>query len=136
METLAILCVSLEFKFIVYRFFSRLLPMRLKRKQMPGCQSNSELTEQYCLARAVYDNDCEWPNELPFKKGDLLYVLNINRTGCVAEGWCVCVSRDGKQGIAPTNRLKMLSSSNDEGSSEFAMNELEIAVKDCFYTTS
>uniref|UniRef100_A0A5S6QEH3 CAS_C domain-containing protein n=1 Tax=Trichuris muris TaxID=70415 RepID=A0A5S6QEH3_TRIMR len=72
----------------------------LKRKPMLACQSNSESTEQYRLARALYDNDCEWPDELPFKKGDLL--------------------SDGKQGIAPTNRLKMLSSSNDEGSGELA----------------
>ncbi|XP_048849426.1 enhancer of filamentation 1 isoform X1 [Brienomyrus brachyistius] len=57
------------------------------------------------MARALYDNVPESPEELAFRKGDILTVLEQNTGG--VEGWWLC-SLHGRQGIAPGNRLKLL----------------------------
>ncbi|XP_034288941.1 cas scaffolding protein family member 4 isoform X2 [Pantherophis guttatus] len=60
------------------------------------------------LAKALYDNKAECPDELAFRKGDILVVLEQNLLG--SEGWWKC-SLHGKQGLAPANRLQLLTSS-------------------------
>ena len=57
------------------------------------------------LAKAIYDNDAESKDELSFKRGDVVTVLEQNTGGL--EGWWLCLLQ-GKQGIAPGNRLKIL----------------------------
>uniref|UniRef100_A0A3Q3WJS5 Breast cancer anti-estrogen resistance protein 1 n=1 Tax=Mola mola TaxID=94237 RepID=A0A3Q3WJS5_MOLML len=54
---------------------------------------------------ALYDNMPESPEELAFRKGDILTVIEQNTGGL--EGWWLC-SLHGRQGIAPGNRLKLL----------------------------
>ena len=50
---------------------------------------------QYRLvARALYDNVAETPDELAFRKGDVLAVLEQNTAGL--EGWWLCSHR-GRQ---------------------------------------
>ncbi|XP_074150364.1 embryonal Fyn-associated substrate [Sminthopsis crassicaudata] len=58
------------------------------------------------LARALYDNTAESPEELSFKRGDVLRVLQGEGTGGL-QGWCLC-SLHGQQGIVPANRVKLL----------------------------
>ncbi|XP_018115925.1 breast cancer anti-estrogen resistance protein 1 isoform X2 [Xenopus laevis] len=57
------------------------------------------------LAKALYDNVSESPDELSFRKGDIMTVLERNTQGL--EGWWLC-SLHGRQGIVPGNRLKIL----------------------------
>nr|XP_034978760.1 cas scaffolding protein family member 4 isoform X1 [Zootoca vivipara] len=57
------------------------------------------------LAKALYDNKAECPDELAFRRGDILTVLDQNLLG--SEGWWKC-SLHGKQGMAPANRLQLL----------------------------
>ncbi|XP_048886842.1 breast cancer anti-estrogen resistance protein 1-like isoform X3 [Brienomyrus brachyistius] len=57
------------------------------------------------LAKALYDNSAESPDELSFRKGDILTVLERNTQGL--DGWWLC-SLHGRQGIVPGNRLKVL----------------------------
>ncbi|XP_006006447.1 enhancer of filamentation 1 isoform X2 [Latimeria chalumnae] len=57
------------------------------------------------MARALYDNVPETAEELAFRKGDILTVIEQNTGGL--EGWWLC-SIHGRQGIAPGNRLKLL----------------------------
>ncbi|CAL8365635.1 unnamed protein product [Arctogadus glacialis] len=57
------------------------------------------------MAKALYDNAPESPEELAFRKGDILSVIEQNTGGL--EGWWLC-SLHGRQGIAPGNRLKLL----------------------------
>ncbi|XP_067905605.1 breast cancer anti-estrogen resistance protein 1 isoform X4 [Heterodontus francisci] len=57
------------------------------------------------LAKALYDNVAESPDELTFRKGDIMTVLERNTGGL--EGWWLC-SLHGRQGIVPGNRLKIL----------------------------
>ncbi|XP_038069899.1 breast cancer anti-estrogen resistance protein 1-like isoform X2 [Patiria miniata] len=61
--------------------------------------------QPHVLARALYDNNAEAPDELSFRKGDIVSVLEQNTSGL--EGWWLC-SLNGRQGIAPGNRLKIL----------------------------
>ncbi|XP_053607049.1 breast cancer anti-estrogen resistance protein 1 isoform X2 [Plodia interpunctella] len=58
-----------------------------------------------CMARALYDNIAESPDELAFRRGDLLTVLEQNTGG--SEGWWLCSLR-GRQGICPGNRLRVV----------------------------
>ncbi|KAK6479481.1 cas scaffolding protein family member 4-like isoform X1, partial [Huso huso] len=60
------------------------------------------------LAKALYDNKAECSDELAFHKGDILTVIEQNVAG--SEGWWRC-SLYGRQGLAPANRLHLLSSS-------------------------
>lgn len=64
------------------------------------------------MAKALYDNVPESPEELAFRKGDILTVIEQNTGGL--EGWWLC-SLHGRQGIAPGNRLKLLITPMFEG---------------------
>uniref|UniRef100_A0A8C5PIF0 Embryonal Fyn-associated substrate n=1 Tax=Leptobrachium leishanense TaxID=445787 RepID=A0A8C5PIF0_9ANUR len=57
------------------------------------------------LALALYDNAAESPEELSFRKGDVMLV--IERDAPALGGWWRCSLR-GQQGIAPGNRLRIL----------------------------
>ncbi|XP_076658927.1 serine_rich_CAS and FAT-like_CAS_C domain-containing protein p130CAS isoform X1 [Halictus rubicundus] len=71
------------------------------------------LNQQKCVkARALYDNIAEAPDELAFRKGDVLTVLEQNTAGL--EGWWLCALR-GRQGICPGNRLRLLVGQYDTG---------------------
>ena len=61
-----------------------------------------------CLAKALYDNSPETPDELSFKRGDVLTVLEISPEGL--DGWWFC-ELHGQRGIAPGNRLKVIAGS-------------------------
>ncbi|NXE04790.1 CASS4 protein, partial [Lophotis ruficrista] len=63
---------------------------------------------QNTLAKALYDNKAECSDELAFRKGDILMVLDQNVIG--SEGWWKC-SLHGRQGLAPANRLQLLAAS-------------------------
>uniref|UniRef100_A0A8C0HGB8 Enhancer of filamentation 1 n=1 Tax=Buteo japonicus TaxID=224669 RepID=A0A8C0HGB8_9AVES len=54
---------------------------------------------------ALYDNVPECAEELAFRKGDILTVIEQNTEGL--EGWWLC-SLHGRQGIVPGNRVKLL----------------------------
>uniref|UniRef100_A0A673J067 Cas scaffold protein family member 4 n=1 Tax=Sinocyclocheilus rhinocerous TaxID=307959 RepID=A0A673J067_9TELE len=66
-------------------------------------------TQGHCLA--LYDNTAETEDELAFRKGDIIMVLEKN----VAEsiGWWKCALH-GCQGLAPANRLAPLSPAEAE----------------------
>uniref|UniRef100_A0A8C9VK72 Cas scaffold protein family member 4 n=1 Tax=Scleropages formosus TaxID=113540 RepID=A0A8C9VK72_SCLFO len=57
------------------------------------------------LAKALYDNMAECPDELAFRKGDIVTVMDLNVPG--SHGWWKC-SLHGRQGLAPANRLHLL----------------------------
>ncbi|NXE11261.1 CASL protein, partial [Lophotis ruficrista] len=63
------------------------------------------LCPQNLMARALYDNVPECAEELAFRKGDILTVIEQNTEGL--EGWWLC-SLHGRQGIVPGNRVKLL----------------------------
>ncbi|XP_031587352.1 cas scaffolding protein family member 4 isoform X1 [Oreochromis aureus] len=65
----------------------------------------TSLTIMNQLAKALYDNTAECPDELAFRKGDILTVINPNVAG--TSGWWMC-SLYGRHGLAPANRLKLL----------------------------
>ncbi|XP_018577737.1 breast cancer anti-estrogen resistance protein 1 [Anoplophora glabripennis] len=65
----------------------------------------TDASTQHCLARALYDNTADSPDELPFRKGDTLIVLEQNTANI--EGWWLCSLR-GRQGICPANRLRLI----------------------------
>uniref|UniRef100_A0A3B4ZC30 Cas scaffold protein family member 4 n=1 Tax=Stegastes partitus TaxID=144197 RepID=A0A3B4ZC30_9TELE len=54
------------------------------------------------LAKALYDNTAECPDELAFRKGDIVTVMHQNVAG--TSGWWMC-SLYGRHGLAPANRL-------------------------------
>ena len=62
------------------------------------------------LAKALYNNDSEADDELSFKKGDVITVLETDFEGMV--GWWLC-SLGEKQGVAPGNRLQLISFDDD-----------------------
>ncbi|KAJ3602685.1 hypothetical protein NHX12_030434 [Muraenolepis orangiensis] len=57
------------------------------------------------LAKALYDNTAECSDELAFRKGDVLAVMERNVAD--TSGWWLC-SLHGRQGLAPANRLQLL----------------------------
>ncbi|XP_039354691.1 embryonal Fyn-associated substrate [Mauremys reevesii] len=57
------------------------------------------------LARALFDNVAECPEELSFRRGDLMLVLQPEVPGLA--GWHLC-SLHGQQGIVPANRVRVL----------------------------
>ncbi|KAM3842424.1 embryonal Fyn-associated substrate [Diretmus argenteus] len=65
------------------------------------------------LAKALFDNTAESPEELAFRKGDILMVLEQEQGG--GPGWWLC-SLHGRQGIAPANRLRLLQTAPPPGS--------------------
>ncbi|NWT09263.1 CASS4 protein, partial [Vireo altiloquus] len=60
---------------------------------------------QHSLAKALYDNKAECSDELAFRRGDILTVLERRVPG--SEGWWRC-SLHGRHGLAPANRLQLL----------------------------
>ncbi|KAK2703034.1 enhancer of filamentation 1-like isoform X2 [Artemia franciscana] len=58
-------------------------------------------------ARAIYDNVADSPDELAFRKGDLLVVVDQNPAGLEGQEWWLCSLR-GREGLCPANRLKIL----------------------------
>ena len=60
---------------------------------------------QMLLAKALYDNIAESPEELAMRRGDILTVLEQDTSGL--EGWWLC-SLKGRRGIVPGNRLRLL----------------------------
>lgn len=68
------------------------------------------------LAQAVYDNAADADGELSFRRGDVLVVLE--KGPCGLEGWWLCGVADGRQGIAPANRLKELPTGTRQGNNE------------------
>ncbi|XP_046882188.1 cas scaffolding protein family member 4 [Hypomesus transpacificus] len=57
------------------------------------------------LAKALFDNVAECPDELAFRKSDIVTVMDQNVVG--SRGWWKC-SLYGRQGLAPANRLQIL----------------------------
>lgn len=68
---------------------------------------------QTVLAKALFDNAAESPEELAFRKGDILMVLEQEQGG--GPGWWLC-SLHGRQGIVPANRLRLLQTAPPPGS--------------------
>ncbi|NXP42220.1 CASS4 protein, partial [Leiothrix lutea] len=60
---------------------------------------------QHSLAKALYDNKAECSDELAFRRGDILTVLEQHVPG--SRGWWRC-SLHGHHGLAPANRLQLL----------------------------
>uniref|UniRef100_A0AAY4EJR6 SH3 domain-containing protein n=1 Tax=Denticeps clupeoides TaxID=299321 RepID=A0AAY4EJR6_9TELE len=67
-----------------------------------------QIIKNKILAKALYDNTAESPDELAFRKGDIITVLHQNVAGSI--GWWKC-SLHGREGVAPANRLCVLSPS-------------------------
>ncbi|NWW35267.1 CASS4 protein, partial [Panurus biarmicus] len=67
---------------------------------------------QHSLAKALYDNKAECSDELAFRRGDILTVLEQHVPG--SEGWWRC-SLHGHHGLAPANRLQLLPPSPARG---------------------
>uniref|UniRef100_A0A8C5J3N8 Cas scaffold protein family member 4 n=1 Tax=Junco hyemalis TaxID=40217 RepID=A0A8C5J3N8_JUNHY len=59
----------------------------------------------HCLAKALYDNKAECSDELAFRRGDIVTVLEQHVAG--SRGWWHC-SLHGHHGLAPANRLQLL----------------------------
>ncbi|XP_037624217.1 cas scaffolding protein family member 4 [Sebastes umbrosus] len=57
------------------------------------------------LAKALYDNTAECADELAFRRGDIVMVMDQNVAG--TSGWWMC-SLYGRHGLAPANRLQLL----------------------------
>ncbi|PIO73789.1 variant SH3 domain protein [Teladorsagia circumcincta] len=61
------------------------------------------------VARAIYNNESEFDEELPFQRGDVLRVLSERpEIEGISEGWWLCVDKDGRKGLAPANRLQVM----------------------------
>uniref|UniRef100_A0A336LZY3 Breast cancer anti-estrogen resistance protein 1 n=1 Tax=Culicoides sonorensis TaxID=179676 RepID=A0A336LZY3_CULSO len=70
------------------------------------CNSNGNGNNNKKLyAKAIYDNMADSTDELAFRRGDILTVVEQNTNGL--EGWWLCQLR-GRQGICPGNRLKLI----------------------------
>lgn len=57
------------------------------------------------LAKALYDNTAECADELAFRRGDIMTVVEQSVAG--TSGWWMC-SLYGRHGLAPANRLQLL----------------------------
>lgn len=57
------------------------------------------------LAKALYDNIAESADELAFRKGDIVTVMDQSVAG--TSGWWMCTLY-GRNGLAPANRLQLL----------------------------
>ncbi|XP_040292914.1 cas scaffolding protein family member 4 isoform X1 [Bufo bufo] len=71
------------------------------------------LGKKNMLAKALYDNKAECSDELAFRKGDILTVLDQNIFG--SEGWWRCYLH-GRQGLAPANRLQLFTITQNDSS--------------------
>uniref|UniRef100_A0A674I2A1 Cas scaffold protein family member 4 n=1 Tax=Terrapene triunguis TaxID=2587831 RepID=A0A674I2A1_9SAUR len=84
----------------------------------------------------LYDNKAECSDELAFRKGDILTVLEQNVLE--SEGWWKC-SLHGRQGLAPANRLQLLAGSQAgmlSPSSEHDSQELPICQQNIYQVPS
>ncbi|KAK5871814.1 hypothetical protein PBY51_012560 [Eleginops maclovinus] len=66
------------------------------------------------LAKALYDNTAECADELAFRKGDIVMVMDQSVAG--TSGWWMC-SLYGRHGLAPANRLQLLPQTGTTASS-------------------
>ncbi|XP_029437272.1 embryonal Fyn-associated substrate-like, partial [Rhinatrema bivittatum] len=66
----------------------------------PPLKTKTEMTQ---LAKALYDNAAETAEELSFRKGDIMMVVERDTAGL--RGWWLC-SLHGRQGIVPGNRRR------------------------------
>lgn len=60
---------------------------------------------QNVKAKAIYDNMAESVDELAFRRGDILDVVEQNADGL--DGWWLCSLR-GRVGLCPGNRLRII----------------------------
>uniref|UniRef100_H2ZQ98 SH3 domain-containing protein n=1 Tax=Ciona savignyi TaxID=51511 RepID=H2ZQ98_CIOSA len=74
----------------------------------------------HVLAKAVYDNVAETGDEISFQRGDIITIIEQNTAGL--EGWWLC-SLNGRQGIAPGNRLRILPGMYDGMQSSIMLEE-------------
>ncbi|GAB1602093.1 breast cancer anti-estrogen resistance protein 1-like [Argonauta hians] len=77
----------------------------LELTKLSSPADSNSLPDGTVLAKAIYDNLAESANELAFRRGDVLAVIEQDTDGML--GWWRCTFR-GKTGIAPGNRLKIL----------------------------
>ncbi|XP_072363688.1 embryonal Fyn-associated substrate-like [Scyliorhinus torazame] len=75
------------------------------------------------LARALYDNMAESADELSFRRGEILMVVERGTAGL--GGWWLC-SLHGRLGIVPGNRLKLLEGGPEEVGAGAPAQESEI----------
>ncbi|XP_033623041.1 cas scaffolding protein family member 4 isoform X1 [Fukomys damarensis] len=68
---------------------------------------------QTLLARALYNNRPDCSDELAFSRGDILTILDQDVPE--SEGWWKCLLH-GRQGLAPANRLEVLTEGPEDGS--------------------
>uniref|UniRef100_A0A3Q1HD59 SH3 domain-containing protein n=1 Tax=Anabas testudineus TaxID=64144 RepID=A0A3Q1HD59_ANATE len=77
------------------------------------------------LAKALYDNTAECADELAFRRGDIITVMDQNVAG--TSGWWMC-SLYGRHGLAPANRLQLLpQTGTTAGSVSHAMQKLKLS---------
>ncbi|XP_074144754.1 cas scaffolding protein family member 4 isoform X4 [Sminthopsis crassicaudata] len=89
---------------------------------LKGISKMNSSPEQCILAKALYDNHAECADELAFRRGDILTILEKNVPE--SEGWWRC-SLHGRQGLAPANRLHLLTDSQEGRVSLSSQNNLE-----------
>ncbi|XP_068928546.1 cas scaffolding protein family member 4 isoform X1 [Petaurus breviceps papuanus] len=89
---------------------------------LKGTGIMNESPEQCILAKALYDNHAECADELAFRRGDILTILEKNVPE--SEGWWKC-SLHGRQGLAPANRLHLLTDSQEGTLPLSSQNSLE-----------
>lgn len=77
------------------------------------------------LAKALYDNIADNEDELTFRKGDIITVLEKDIDGLC--GWWLC-SLHGRQGIAPGNRLTEIPKEPEPMKTPPSYEELDYAV--------
>ncbi|XP_030819114.1 cas scaffolding protein family member 4 isoform X1 [Camarhynchus parvulus] len=70
----------------------------------------SSTSAKHSLAKALYDNKAECSDELAFRRGDIVTVLEQHVAG--SQGWWHC-SLHGHHGLAPANRLQLLPPSTE-----------------------
>uniref|UniRef100_A0A7N5ZT87 SH3 domain-containing protein n=1 Tax=Anabas testudineus TaxID=64144 RepID=A0A7N5ZT87_ANATE len=80
---------------------------------------------RFKLAKALYDNTAECADELAFRRGDIITVMDQNVAG--TSGWWMC-SLYGRHGLAPANRLQLLpQTGTTAGSVSHAMQKLKLS---------
>ncbi|GMR55113.1 hypothetical protein PMAYCL1PPCAC_25308, partial [Pristionchus mayeri] len=68
------------------------------------------------VARALFSNASEYPDELAFTRGATLRVIHDPEGPELSPGWWYCVDeRTGARGIAPANRLELIMAHFDQG---------------------
>lgn len=81
-----------DFIYLFHIEYTSRLAQRILRMKIHRFRSISRLQNIY--AKAIYDNIAESPDELAFKRGDLLTVIEQDTDGL--EGWWLCSLR-GRQ---------------------------------------